>query len=293
MPKMGGFILRTTEFVRAVSAYIAVGNAISWLLGLSVMSAILAWLTGWATFVWRTLGWSGSISGAIFALAIIILFQVAVSQAQRSPHALRTIIIGTVGIASIALMLAWADLFLSLPSTFDDGWPDALRCTSYIPNGSNESQYQGSKSENFYYLSATFEVGNKLGRVIRYDYLGGVGTRSISDDSDVGRDKPHYRFPLINQIWFVMEGPYVGHRVFRRDSLDTPLTGSQRADDLIIKESSKIVFEAPYGGNDGYEHGFADSTRYTPMCGNNDNVGDTLSEIKSAGNGFAIARLKP
>ena len=192
-----------------------------------------------------------------------------------------------------ALLLAvFIEIWLENPTPegFSTGWPDALRCTSYIPNGANQNLTEGVKSENFFYLSATFQVGNRLGQIIRYDYLGGIATLSIADDNKVELDKPHYRRQLVNQVWFAMGGPLKGGRVLRRDSLNVALKPGQRAEDLIIKDKDKILFEALFDGNDVYEHGFADTTRYTPLCGKDDDIGDNLAEIKSAGNAFTVAR---
>src|SRR5580704_14885702 len=165
------------------------------------------------------------------------------------------------------------------------GWPDAIHCTSYIPSGANEKQEGATPSDVVFYLNATLEVGNRLGKVVRYDFIAGIGARSVTDDADItlGSPQPHYVLQVVNPIWFIADGVNSGYRVFQRNSLLRIFGHEGNEYDLVIVDHDKIKQTFADDGNDGYEKNYARSTGAAVVCGTQQNLGYTLSEIKAAG----------
>jgi hypothetical protein len=171
---------------------------------------------------------------------------------------------------------------------FTAGWPDAIRCHTLIPNGGNQNLVGDIPSDLIFYLDATLGVG-RLGKVVRYDYIAGIGQQRIINDSGLNVITPQmYTFRIVNELWFVAEGRHAGDRVFPRRSIPEKMEAGESQNDLVIRSKPQQSFDDKH--NDDYEKSFAENNGWAPVCGKDDSLGDSITEIKDAKNAFVFAR---
>jgi len=160
--------------IRAISPYITVGRAILALVILVAGGAAMTWLLNLGNRAWGILGWPGTISGLMLAGIVILVMQATIAYARSPTDPLNSnaatsakpIVVAAASFGSIAVLLSWAAMFLSMPTALNSPWPDAITCIWQEPEADAPSSYV------FYYRGEG--PRGRLGDVELYFLVGAV-----------------------------------------------------------------------------------------------------------------------